>query len=195
MAFNTKRCSPWCSCMFPQVQVDPYLEDSVCGTCHTNQGPYFCRELSCFKYYCRSCWQWHHSIEGLRHHKPKTRTSKTASGSTIGLFGFWLGVPLNKTTDVPGVLNHSAKVGLWYWQHTSDYPLMYTNIHKWPWMLVNIHGPNWVIALLIALACLLTCVNFRGEECILSWVNTSCIGKLPFRSNESVPTHIFDFLK
>ncbi|XP_028399548.1 cytoplasmic polyadenylation element-binding protein 1-like [Dendronephthya gigantea] len=71
-----------------KVQVDPYLEDSICGTCHTNPGPYFCRELSCFKYYCRSCWQWHHSIEGLRHHKPKTRTSKTASSTTIGLFGF-----------------------------------------------------------------------------------------------------------
>ena len=74
--------------IFVQVQVDPYLEDSICGTCHTNPGPYFCRELSCFKYYCRSCWQWHHSIEGLRHHKPKTRTSKTASSSTIGMFGF-----------------------------------------------------------------------------------------------------------
>jgi hypothetical protein len=156
--------------IFCQVQVDPYLEDSICGTCHTNPGPYFCRELSCFKYYCRSCWQWHHSIEGLRHHKPKTRTSKTASSSTIGLFGFWLRVPLNKTTDVPGVLNHSEKVGLWSWQYTPDYPLMYVNIHKWPWMFLNIPWCPIFECYLYRLLwrVLFPCVTFRGEACVLN---------------------------
>lgn len=117
----------------------------MCGTCHTNPGPYFCRELSCFKYYCRSCWQWHHSIEGLRHHKPKTRTSKTASSSTIGLFGFWYCVPLTKRQMmVPGVPSHSEKVGLWYPGNTPRSFLiilwMYVNTHEWPWpwMFLNV---------------------------------------------------------
>ena len=91
MAAMTSQCISLMILLCPSLgQVDPYLEDSVCSTCHTNPGPYFCRELSCFKYYCRSCWQWHHSIEGLRHHKPKTRTSKSTSScsSVAGLFGF-----------------------------------------------------------------------------------------------------------
>ncbi|KAK2565278.1 Cytoplasmic polyadenylation element-binding protein 1 [Acropora cervicornis] len=52
-----------------EVQVDPYLEDSMCDICRTTSGPFFCREESCFKYYCHSCWLWHHSIEGYRHHR------------------------------------------------------------------------------------------------------------------------------
>ena len=31
-----------------KVQVDPYLEDSLCSSCLLKQGPYFCRQV--FKY-------------------------------------------------------------------------------------------------------------------------------------------------
>lgn len=30
-------------------QIDPYLEDSLCSACGVQHGPYFCRELSCFR--------------------------------------------------------------------------------------------------------------------------------------------------
>lgn len=30
-------------------QIDPYLEDSLCSGCNVQHGPYFCRELSCFR--------------------------------------------------------------------------------------------------------------------------------------------------
>lgn len=32
-----------------KIQVDPYLEDSICSMCNIQHGPYYCRELLCFK--------------------------------------------------------------------------------------------------------------------------------------------------
>merc|ERR1712013_267557 len=54
-----------------KVQVDPYLEDTLCSMRGMKQGPYFCRDLGCFNYFCHSCWDLHHSTRPQ--HKPLMR--------------------------------------------------------------------------------------------------------------------------
>jgi len=59
-----------------KVQVDPYLEDRLCSTCGLKQGPYFCREMTCFTYFCRHCWEMLHCNSLYQHHRPLMRNSK-----------------------------------------------------------------------------------------------------------------------
>jgi len=59
-----------------KVQVDPYLEDRLCSVCGLKQGPYFCRELTCFTYFCRHCWELVHANSQNQHHRPLMRNSK-----------------------------------------------------------------------------------------------------------------------
>lgn len=70
------------------IQVDPYLEDTLCALCGVQHGPYFCRELACFRYFCRTCWQWQHSFYDFKLHKPLTRSSRSDT-----LIGFDVGSP------------------------------------------------------------------------------------------------------
>merc|ERR1719192_306858 len=55
-----------------KVQVDPYLEDTLCSVCGLKQGPYFCRDKACFTYFCHGCWELHHT-NSRPQHKPLMR--------------------------------------------------------------------------------------------------------------------------
>ena len=66
------------------VQVDPYLEDATCSACTLQQAPYFCRDLTCFRYFCRTCFEINHTAERLRSHRPLMRNPNKQNNSSIG---------------------------------------------------------------------------------------------------------------
>lgn len=71
-AFIEVKSSQFCK----KIQVDPYLEPSGCSTCHVQSGPIFCRD--CLRYFCKTCWNWHHSTETIvgRQHRPLMRKKR-----------------------------------------------------------------------------------------------------------------------
>ncbi|XP_046889506.1 cytoplasmic polyadenylation element-binding protein 1-like [Hypomesus transpacificus] len=64
-----------------KVQIDPYVEDSVCQRCSRQPGSFFCRDMACFKYYCRTCWHWQHSMDVLCCHRPIMKNQKRGNFS------------------------------------------------------------------------------------------------------------------
>merc|ERR1712013_959028 len=56
---------------FKQLLEAP-VADALCSCCFVRQGPYFCRDLACFNYFCRACWELQHG-SGLPHHRPIMR--------------------------------------------------------------------------------------------------------------------------
>jgi cytoplasmic polyadenylation element-binding protein len=55
-----------------KIQIDPYIEnESICYTCKIpQQSPVFCRDIACFQYYCRNCWDVKHSDQEFQNHRP-----------------------------------------------------------------------------------------------------------------------------
>jgi len=52
-----------------KIQIDPYLENSICTSCQMQPGPIFCRD-QCFRYFCKACWNWQHSVDTMKNHRP-----------------------------------------------------------------------------------------------------------------------------
>ncbi|KII72137.1 Cytoplasmic polyadenylation element-binding protein 1 [Thelohanellus kitauei] len=69
-----------------RVQIDPYLEDSICSQCSCKQGPFFCREFSCYRYFCNDCWHWAHSHSDMKAHRPVTRQARQNSHFDVSMF-------------------------------------------------------------------------------------------------------------
>jgi len=59
-----------------KIQIDPYLENSICSQCKVSEGPIFCRDIACFSYYCRACWKWSHSVSEFKNHRPIMRNRR-----------------------------------------------------------------------------------------------------------------------
>uniref|UniRef100_A0A158R4Q2 RRM domain-containing protein n=1 Tax=Syphacia muris TaxID=451379 RepID=A0A158R4Q2_9BILA len=60
-----------------KIQIDPFLEYSKCCLCFAAEGTYFCRNRSCFNYFCGKCWECHHATtKFVGPHVPVVRQPK-----------------------------------------------------------------------------------------------------------------------
>lgn len=57
------------------LQIEPYLKESVCSGCEVRWAAFFCRNQTCFRYFCQECWALFH--QNIYWHKqlvcPKSR--------------------------------------------------------------------------------------------------------------------------
>ena len=59
-----------------RIQIEPYIEDQLCGKCEVTSAPNFCKSRTCFDYFCDNCWEWQHAIDGLNNHIPVKRNRR-----------------------------------------------------------------------------------------------------------------------
>lgn len=63
------------------LQIDPYLENTLCSSCRVQHGPYFCRNKLCLGYYCVLCWRIRHANDAnFSTHLPLSRGMKNIQG-------------------------------------------------------------------------------------------------------------------
>ncbi|CAH1720375.1 unnamed protein product [Chironomus riparius] len=61
-----------------KLQIDPFIQDSLCSSCGFQRGKYFCRDVNCFSYFCCQCWNIRHSLNiNFQGHIPLTRSSNS----------------------------------------------------------------------------------------------------------------------
>lgn len=60
-----------------RLQIEPHLQYRFCSLCKLSAGDLFCRNFTCFDYFCQRCWQKIH-VGSMSCHKAVTRHSKSS---------------------------------------------------------------------------------------------------------------------
>jgi len=60
-----------------RLQIEPHLQYRFCSLCKHSAGDLFCRNFTCFDYFCQRCWQKIH-VGSMSSHKAVTRHSKSS---------------------------------------------------------------------------------------------------------------------
>ena len=59
-----------------KVQIEPCIDGQKCCFCLEDDAPNFCKEPTCFEYFCNHCWEKRHSSSENLNHTPIRRKSK-----------------------------------------------------------------------------------------------------------------------
>lgn len=59
-----------------KVQIEPCIDGQKCYFCLEDDAPNFCKEPTCFEYFCNGCWEKQHSMPDNLNHAPIRRKSK-----------------------------------------------------------------------------------------------------------------------